>query len=150
MKPTVRQISIPKSLLQQHRLGQHRFELRSDGRGWKCTKWSNQHRLGFFRGVTRSGHFIERVWGLGLCRLCQVTRRETLSGALGARRFQFPCDLWRFPGYFATTSFRSGFGFTLFDGYINPQTRVVRPSCLIATAGQTMLTHRIGTCLVDI
>ena len=72
-------------------------------------KWSNRHRLGFsqgcnparplyrgvlcpgagikrstnincvFSGVTRTGHVIERVWGLGHCTRCQVARRHFVA-----------------------------------------------------------------------
>ena len=77
---------------EQHRLGQHRFELRRDGRGWKCIKWSIQHRLVFFegcnlvrplyRGILCSGAVIK--WS-NQHRLVFFFRDVNRSGGLGAR-----------------------------------------------------------------
>ena len=106
-------------------------------------KWSNRHRLGFsqggnparplyrgvlcpgagikrstnincvFSGVTRTGHFIERVWGLGHCTRCQVT----LCGVLGSRRLQFPCGFML--ALYVGTTVRFHFGSTMAFHFIS-------------------------------
>ena len=100
---------------EQHRLGQHRFELRRDGRGWKCIKWSIQHRLVFsegcnlvrplYRGILCSGAVIK--WSnqhrLVFFQGCKPVRRFGGSASADGVRRHFwctwsqkipiPCDL---------------------------------------------------------